>query len=554
MTLAYSYIRFSTPIQKLGRSYDRQMEACVAWCAKHGVELAENTFYDEGRSGYLGEHLGERGQLKRFLDEVEAGKIARGSYLIIESLDRLSRQSVNEALGLFIRILNADINIVTLMDDEKVYRKNFTPQELIMSVFVMARANEESVTKSKRGKDDWQDKFAKARATGKPVGRQVVKWLDLVDREDGQGKVYVENPERCDIVERVFKECIAGKGFVAISKGLNLDGIPAFRGGTWSSASVDDLLKNRCVLGEWTPNDGKGTIEGYFPAVIDSETWGLAELAMEDRRFGKVTKQAAIYQVWQQVGKCGICGSTMITLNKPKTTKGMDDAAAAKVRSKPYRYLSCSGKLKGICAKSVNVRLEDGEAVFKELLIKVGALGLIQSDAAEVTREIEALDVLIVRQRQLLKQHTAAATKHPGVGAIYGLMAAADAEIKRLGTEKAVLELKHAEQSIAQSDKTWLLANLPLQEEDERRQANALLRRLGVTVRIRGGKEPVYIAVQRGKDFLQLMTRDDGVMVVPLNKEQREKFAVQDATGEDLAQVDDWLAEVGMFTARTISR
>lgn len=549
MTLAYSYIRFSTPIQKLGRSYDRQMEACLAWCAKHAdVQLADDTFYDEGRSGYDGEHLGERGQLRRFLDEVEAKKIPKGSYLIVESLDRLSRQSVNEALGLFISILNADINIVTLMDDEKVYTKKFTPQELIMSVFVMARANEESVTKSKRGKDDWQDKFAKARATKKPVGRQVVKWLDLVDREDGQGKVYVKNPERCDIVRRVFRECIAGKGFVAISKGLNLDQIPAFRGGTWGGASIDDLLKNRCVLGEWTPKDGKGTIEGYFPTVIDSETWGLAELAMEDRRFGKVTKQAAIYQVWQQVGKCGICGSTMITLNKPKTTKGMDDAAAAKVRSKPYRYLSCSGKLKGICTKSVNVRLEDGETVFKELLIKVGALGLIQSDAAAVTQAIEALDVLILRQQQLLKQHTAAAADHPGVGAIYGLMAAADTEIKRLGNEKAALELKHAEQSIAQSDKTWLLANLPLKEEDDRRQANALLRRLGVTVRITGGKEPVYIAVQRGKDFLQLMTRDDGVVVVPLNKEQREKFAMQDATGEDLAKVNEWLVDLGMHS------
>jgi DNA invertase Pin-like site-specific DNA recombinase len=552
MTLAYSYIRFSTPIQKLGRSYDRQMEACVAWCVKHGAELAADTFYDEGRSGYDGEHLGEKGQLRRFLDEVEAKKIPKGSYLIIESLDRLSRQSVNEALGLFIRILNADINIVTLMDDEKVYTKNFTPQDLIMSVFVMARANEESVTKSKRGKDDWRDKFAKARATGKPVGKQVAKWLALVDRKDGQGKEYIENPERCDIVRRVFRECIAGKGFIAIAQGLNRDNVEAFRGGDWCSSSVDDLLKNRCVLGEWTPKDGNGTIEGYFPTVIDSETWGLAELAMEDRRGRKVTKQAKNFQVWQQVAKCGVCGSTMNAVTKGKGSKAMD--TAAKGKSKGYKYLSCSNKRKGLCKEAVNVRLDGSEAVFKELLIKVGALGLIQTDAAEVTQEIQALDVLLMRQRQLLKQHTAAAAEHPGVGAIYGLMAAADAEIKRLGNEKAALELKHAEQSIAQSDKTWLLANLPLKEENERRQANALLRRLGVTVRVTGGKEPVYIAVQRGKAFLQLMSRDDGVMVVPLNKEQREKFAVQDATGEDLAKVDDWLAGMGMFTARTMGQ
>jgi DNA invertase Pin-like site-specific DNA recombinase len=553
MTLAYSYIRFSTPIQKLGRSYDRQMEACVAWCLKKEVELADDKYYDEGRSGYDGEHLGEKGQLRRFLDEVEAKKIPQGSYLIIESLDRLSRQSVNEALGLFIRILNAEINIVTLMDDEKVYTKNFTAQELIMSVFVMARANEESVTKAKRGRDDWQDKFAKARSADRtPVGKQVAKWLDLADLNDGRGKRYVKNAARCEIVERVFRECIAGNGFVAISKGLNRDNVEAFRGGSWCSSSVDDLLKNRCVLGEWTPKDGNGTIEGYFPAVIDNETWGKAEDAMEKRRGRRVTKQSKNFQVWQQVAQCGVCGSNMNAATKGKGSKAMDTSAGGK--SKGYRYLCCANKRKGLCKDAVNVRMEASEDAFKELLVKVGALGLIQTDAATVTQEIQALDVLLLRQRQLMAQHTAAAAVHGEVMAIYGLIAAADQEIKRLDKEKLALEIKHATQTVAHSDKAWLLANLPLKEEDERRQANALLRRLGVTVRVTGGVEPVYVAVQRGKDFLQLVGGKDGVIVVPLNADQRAKFAVQDATGQDLAKVDAWLAGMGMFTARTMGQ
>lgn len=536
MTLAFSYIRFSTPIQKHGRSYDRQMEACVAWCAKNEITLSEDTYFDQGKSGYTGDHLGERGQLKRFLDEVEVRKtIPKGSYLIVESLDRLSRQSVNDALTLFLRILGADIKIVTLMDGEKVYSKGVPANDLIMSVLVMARANEESDTKAKRARDDWQSKFSKARATGKPVGKQVAKWLDLVD-----GK-YVENSDRVSVVKRVFKECIAGKGFVTVAQGLNADGIPAFRGGTWCSSSVDDLLKNRCVLGEWEPKDGKGVIEGYFPVVIDNQTWGRAELAMEERRGRKVTKQSKQFQVWQQVAQCGVCGSTMNAATKNKSTKAVSEGSKAKKYD--YRYLSCSNKRKGLCKTAVNVRMDASEDVFKQLLIKVGALGLIQSDAALVTEEIQALDVLLLRQRQLLAQHTAAAAEHVGVMAIYGLIAAAEQEIEKLSKEKHALELKHAEQAVAQTDRTWLLANLPLKDPDDRRQANALLRRLGVTVRVTGGETPVYICVQRGKDFLQLMTHGDRVVVIPLNREQRAKFKEQDVDGEDLAAVDQWLNE-----------
>lgn len=251
------------------------------------MHLSDESFFDEGVSGYSGEHVGSKGQLKRFLDLVEQGKIAKGSYLVIESLDRLSRQSVNEALPMFIGILNADINIVTLMDNERVYSKDFTPSDLIMSVLVMARANEESATKSKRGFDDWQSKFRKAREEKTPVGKRVVQWVELVE-VDGK-KVYRLKDERVIVIRRVFRDCIAGRGFVAVAKSLNQDGVPAFKGGNWCSSSVDDLLKNRCLLGEWEPKDGKGVIEGYFPQVIDHATWDLAQLAMADRRGGMVS-------------------------------------------------------------------------------------------------------------------------------------------------------------------------------------------------------------------------------------------------------------------------
>ena len=57
----------------------------------------------------------------RFLEAVRVGSVKRGSYLIVESLDRLSREQVLTAQSLFLSIIQAGINLVTLMDG-KVYR------------------------------------------------------------------------------------------------------------------------------------------------------------------------------------------------------------------------------------------------------------------------------------------------------------------------------------------------------------------------------------------------------------------------------------------------
>jgi DNA invertase Pin-like site-specific DNA recombinase len=89
---AYSYTRFSTPEQARGDSSTRQALAARRWAEGRGVELdAELTFRDEGVTAYDGSNV-ERGALGAFLKAVYCGDVAKGSWLLVESLDRISRQ------------------------------------------------------------------------------------------------------------------------------------------------------------------------------------------------------------------------------------------------------------------------------------------------------------------------------------------------------------------------------------------------------------------------------------------------------------------------------
>src|SRR2546429_8723543 len=114
---AISYIRMSTQAQRLGHSEQRQVEKSIDYAQRHNLELLEqDQLSDLGVSAFRGKNVVE-GQLGQFLTAVKNGRVAKGSYLLIESLDRLSRERVDKALRIFLDIIHAGINVVTIGDD-----------------------------------------------------------------------------------------------------------------------------------------------------------------------------------------------------------------------------------------------------------------------------------------------------------------------------------------------------------------------------------------------------------------------------------------------------
>jgi DNA invertase Pin-like site-specific DNA recombinase len=101
----------------MGDSLRRQTEAAREYATRHGLDLDEElTFRDLGVAAFRGRNV-EVGALGAFLAAVREGLVAEGSYLLVESLDRVSRQTAWDAADTMRDIVRAGVNVVDLGDN-----------------------------------------------------------------------------------------------------------------------------------------------------------------------------------------------------------------------------------------------------------------------------------------------------------------------------------------------------------------------------------------------------------------------------------------------------
>lgn len=324
MPLAYSYLRLSTPEQIKGDSIRRQLERGRAYAAKHGLELDES-LRDLGVSAYHGLNR-ERGALARFLDLVQKGNIPRGSYLIVENLDRLSREKPRQALQPFLALINAGIRIVTL-SDERIYDDDGLDGDdlgLLVSLTVMMRANEESRLKSERVGAAWKQKHDRARDI--KVTARCPGWLQLSpDR-----KKFDVIPDRAKAVRRAFELTANGIGRQKAAAMLNTKGFPSPGGTRWYAASIARLLKSDAVLGVYQPHEVRAgkriargePIQNYYPAIVRPDVVARARAATSSddvdtgprSRAGR--KGGAYTNLFGGLAYCNECNSPMRLRNR----------------------------------------------------------------------------------------------------------------------------------------------------------------------------------------------------------------------------------------------
>ena len=373
----------STELQLKGDSRRRQLEASRAYAEANGLDLAEGAeLEDIGVSAFKGANVRE-GALGQFLEAVKAGSVKPGSYLIVESLDRLSREQVLTAQSLFLSIIQAGIHLVTLADN-RVYRAGMTDlADLIMSLVIMSRAHEESQTKSHRIAAAWKNKRTKA-ISRQPMTKWCPAWLKLSPDRAG----YEPIPERVEIVRQIFRDTASGIGIYSIASRLNKAAVDTFGSPNgWRQSYVAKILANRGVFGEFQPHirvDGKRVpdgeaIAGYFPSIIDEELFYQAQHAKSQRkRVGAGRKGAAFSNLFSGLARCIYCHSPVLFENKGSGSKG-------------GTYLICDGARRQLGCPSLRWRYREFEASFLAFVQELDIESIVNGNtAADTKRRLEA--------------------------------------------------------------------------------------------------------------------------------------------------------------------
>lgn len=325
---AYSYVRFSSPEQAKGDSLRRQTEAAQKYAQKHGLSLDEElTFQDLGLSAYQARNNASHGELADFLEAVKTGLVPKGSYLLVENLDRLSRRKARHALRILEEIVEAGITVVTLAGAPRKYtEEDLDGIGLFEVLFIFQRAHEESMTKGDRMKQAWEKKRRKAREEGERVTTWCPSWMDW----DEELEEFVVDERKADIVRRIFKEYLKGTGHTVIAKTLNEEGVEPLseRAEFWHRSYVARVIKNPTVIGTLVPHEtvkenGKKKrkalepIPDYYPAVIDEDTYAKAQALKQSRapaRGRHANKR--VKNIFGGLAHCGRCGGTMVRVNK----------------------------------------------------------------------------------------------------------------------------------------------------------------------------------------------------------------------------------------------
>ena len=305
LTRVAAYARVSSAKDAMRHSLSAQVSYYSALIQQHPEWAYAGVYADEAKTGTKD----SRENFVRLLADCRAGRI---DAIITKSISRFARntvtllETVRELKVLGIDVYFEEQNIHTLSADG----------ELMLSILA-SYAQEESLSASENQK--WR--IRKNFEEGRP-------WNGTMLGYRYRNGTLVVEPDEAEIVRRVFREYLAGKGVVAIANGLNEDGIPTRYGKRWCKSSVSGVLRNYTYTGNLLlqktfrenhltkrtlPNEGQLPqyhAEGSHEAIIRMEDFEAVQTEME-RRVAKHAPPGKGYRnryPFTGLIVCGCCG------------------------------------------------------------------------------------------------------------------------------------------------------------------------------------------------------------------------------------------------------
>lgn len=301
------YTRVSSNAQEEdGSSLDTQRERCTAYAAERGytvVRVVSDT--------HTGSQYRERPGLSELRGWVRSGMV---DIVICYAIDRLSRNQAHTYI------------IAEECADHRV-RLEFVTEDFEDSAvgrFIRsARAFAAEVEREKIGERTVRGKIARLQSGRLLPGRHApygYRWRDAAHT------ALDPDPVTAPVVQRIFREAVAGVTLRQIAIGLMRDGIPAPEGGTvWRFSTLGRILARRAYTGEavaWAylddakrirPDVGIPLPEGVVPRLIDDTSYALARerQARNKAQAARNNRGPTATLLRCGIARCGICGRAM---------------------------------------------------------------------------------------------------------------------------------------------------------------------------------------------------------------------------------------------------
>jgi DNA invertase Pin-like site-specific DNA recombinase len=327
MPIAYSYKRFSSDAQEGNDSIRRQTAAASRYIEENpelGLVLDTTlSLTDAGVSAYKGKNLSKAGALGMFMEAVRDGLIQPGSWLLLESLDRFTRQSPRIAAFELLDLINRGIVVVTLHNGTVYRADDFSDSgmdgvvSLIGALIAMQGNFQEQVTKGKRVAAAWKNNYSKVAAGGHVVTKTAPFWLSVNSERTGFNVL----EDKAAIVREIYERRASGEGKTKIANDLTARGVPTSKGrgeGIWHASAVAKLLDSDTPSGVLVNKHGD-RFEGYYPSIVEPALFQqVRALRQQAPVQGKTTTSHILTGLIKHE-----CGTTMRRVNKGVRTSGI---------------------------------------------------------------------------------------------------------------------------------------------------------------------------------------------------------------------------------------
>ena len=351
---------------------DAQREACENYIrsqvSKKWQILPDR--YDDG--GYSGGDT-NRPALQRMMADIRAGQI---DIVVVYKIDRLSRAIIDFG-ELQMEFEKNGVSFVSVTQD--INTSTSSGRMMLNILVAFAQYERELIAERIR------DKMAATRRKGDWVGGSVPTGYKV------ENKKLVVDPERADVVRRVFDRFIEIQSPKQIAYELNRDGILTNQGNPWTTGHIYRMLNNYTYIGKIAY---KGDVfDGKQERIITDEVWQRAqEILQSDSPVKDYKGKMETLAPLKGLLYCGHCGCRM----GPTYAKKNDDVM--------YTYYLCTKNSKrGESLCPVN-RIGGGEietAVLIHLRKILQTPTIVNQLALKLKRPGKEVNELLSRQTEL---------------------------------------------------------------------------------------------------------------------------------------------------------